>query len=52
MIALSADSQRYMRPFSHKGRAYLRLESVTSSMPQDVYNLLLMQEVGNTLGRR
>lgn len=43
VIALSADSQRYMRPFSYKGRAYLRLESVTSSMPQDVYNQLLMQ---------
>lgn len=46
MIALSADSQRYMRPFSYKGRAYLRLESVTSSMPQDVYNQLLMQRGG------
>lgn len=46
VIALSADSQRYMRPFSYKGRAYLRLESVTSSMPQDVYNQLLMQRGG------
>lgn len=46
VIALSAEGQRYMRPFSYKGRAYLRLESVTSAMPQDIYNHLLIQRGG------
>lgn len=46
VIALSAEEQRYMRPFSYKGRAYLRLESVTSAMPQDIYNHLLIQRGG------
>ena len=40
IIALSAEEQRYMRPFSYKGRAYQRIESVTSSMPQEIYNQL------------
>lgn len=34
VIALSAEEQRYMRPFTYKGRAYQRIESVTSAMPQ------------------
>ena len=46
IIALSAEEQRYMRPFSYKGRAYQRIESVTSSMPQEIYNQLLMQRGG------
>lgn len=46
VIALSAEEQRYMRPFSYKGRAYQRIESVTSAMPQEIYNQLLMQRGG------
>ena len=47
VIALYAEEQRYMRPFTYKGRAYQRIESVTSVMPQDKYNHLLMQRGGN-----
>lgn len=46
VIALSVEEQRYMRPFSYKGRAYQRIESVTSIMPQEVYNHLVMQRGG------
>ena len=35
-----------MRPFMYKGRAYQRIESVTSVMSQDKYNHLLMQRGG------
>ena len=35
-----------MRPFTYKGRAYQRIESVTSAMPQGIYNLLVMQRGG------
>ena len=46
------DSNKYvislhdMRPFMYKGRAYQRIESVTSVMPQDKYNHLLIQRGG------
>lgn len=43
IITLYVEEQRYMRPFSYKGRAYQRIESVTSVMSQEKYNLLLMQ---------
>ena len=46
VIALYAEEQRYMSPFTYKGRAYQRIESVTSVMPQDKYNHLLMQRGG------
>lgn len=46
IISLYVEEQRYMRPFSYKGRAYQRIESVTSVMLQDVYNQLLMQRGG------
>lgn len=51
VIALYAEEQRYMRPFTYKGRAYQRIESVTSVMPQDKYNHLLMQRGGATSTR-
>ena len=35
-----------MRPFAYKGRAYLRIESTTTVMPQEQYNHLLMQRGG------
>lgn len=46
IISLNVEEQRYMRPFSYKGRAYQRIESVTSVMAQDIYNQLLMQRGG------
>ncbi len=46
VIVLSVDEQIYMRPFTYKGRAYQRIESVTSVMPQDVYNQHVMQRGG------
>lgn len=46
VIALSAEEQRYMRPFSYKGRAYQRVESATSTMPQEMYNQYLIQRGG------
>ena len=35
-----------MRPFSYKGRAYQRVESATSTMPQEMYNQYLIQRGG------
>lgn len=46
IISLHVEEQRYMRPFSYKGRAYQRFESVTSVMAQELYNQLLMQRSG------
>ena len=46
VITLRADSQLSARPFVYKGRAYHRIESVTSVMPQEKYNLLLLQRGG------
>ena len=46
VIALCADPQLSARPFAYKGRAYHRMESVTSAMPQEKYNLLLLQRGG------
>ena len=46
VVVLYAEEQRHMRPFTYKGRAYQRIESVTSVMPQDKYNHLLMQRGG------
>ncbi len=46
MIALCVDPQLSARPFAYKGRAYHRMESVTSAMPQEKYNLLLLQRGG------
>ncbi len=46
IISLYAEEQRHMRPFMYKGRAYQRIESVTSVMPQDKYNHLLIQRGG------
>lgn len=46
VIALHAGPQLTARPFVYKGRAYYRMESVTSVMPQEKYNLLLLQRGG------
>ena len=42
IIALSAEDMRLERPFCYKGRPYYRVESVTSTMPQTMYNQLLL----------
>ena len=46
VIVLSAESQAYIRPFSYKGRAYQRIESVTTVMSQETYNQLVLQRGG------
>ncbi len=42
IIALNVEDFRINRPFCYKGRPYYRVESITSTMPQTVYNHLLM----------
>lgn len=46
IIALEAEDQYYLRPFTYKSRAYQRIESITTVMSQEVYNQLLMQRGG------
>ncbi len=46
VVALHVEEARFERPFSYKGRAYMRVESVTTTMPQAVYNSLLMKKTG------
>lgn len=46
VIAIYAEDQSYMRPFSYKGRAYIRTESTTSIMSQEQFSQLLMQRGG------
>ena len=46
MIALHVEESRLNRPFCYKGRPYFRVESVTTTMPQSVYNELLMLRDG------
>ena len=50
IIALHTEEARYERPFCYKGRAYMRLESVTTTMPQAVYNELLLKREGTRRG--
>ncbi|MDR1882395.1 MAG: putative DNA binding domain-containing protein [Prevotella sp.] len=46
IVALHVEESWLDRPFSYKGRAYMRVESVTTAMPQSVYNKLLLQREG------
>ena len=46
VVVLHVEPQLYARPFTYKGRAFQRLESVTSVMSQISYNHLLMQRGG------
>jgi ATP-dependent DNA helicase RecG len=46
IIALNVDDVALKRPFCYKGRPYMRIESVTTTMPQPIYNELLMQREG------
>lgn len=43
IIALHVEESRLNRPFCYKGRPYYRIESMTSTMPQTVYNKLLIK---------
>lgn len=38
VITLHVEESRLNRPFCYKGRPYYRVESVTTTMPQSVYN--------------
>lgn len=46
IIAFHVEESRLERPFCYKGRAYMRVESVTTAMPQAAYNELLMLRDG------
>lgn len=43
IIVLCVNDTRLERPYSYKGRPYMRVESVTTTMPQSRYNELLIQ---------
>ena len=43
IIVLHVENARIERPFSYKGRPYMRIESVTTTMPQGKYNELLIR---------
>lgn len=47
IIALKVDNLAKQRPFCYKGRPYMRIESVTTIMPQPIYDDLLMQREGS-----
>ena len=47
VIAFHVEESRLDRPFCYKGRAYMRVESVTTTMPQTAYNELLLQRDGD-----
>ena len=46
VIALHVENARMERPFSYKGRPYIRFESATTVMPQQTYNQLLLARDG------
>lgn len=46
VIVVFVEEQRFMRPFTYKGRAYQRIESTTTVMSQERYNHLLMERGG------
>ena len=46
IITLHVEDSRLNRPFCYKGRPYYRVESMTSTMPQSIYNELLMLRDG------
>lgn len=47
VIAFHVENSKPDRPFSYKGRPYMRVESATTTMPQATYNDLLLQRDGN-----
>lgn len=42
VIALHVEDVRFNRPFMYKSRPYMRIESVTTTMPHSTYNELLL----------
>jgi ATP-dependent DNA helicase RecG len=46
VIAFHVENSKLNRPFSYKGRPYMRVESATTTMPQTAYNDLLLQRDG------
>jgi Predicted transcriptional regulator containing an HTH domain and an uncharacterized domain shared with the mammalian protein Schlafen len=50
VITFCAEEQRFVRPFTYKGRPYQRIESVTSTMNRETYNKLLLQRDGIRYG--
>ena len=46
LIAMSVASSRMERPFLYRGRAYMRVESTTTTMPQHIYEKLLLERSG------
>jgi len=46
-IAIHVEEARFERPFSYNGRAYMRMESVTTAMPMQRYKELLFEQGGN-----
>lgn len=46
VIALHVEDAGMKRPFCYKGRPYMRIENVTTVMPQEKYRHLLMQRGG------
>ncbi|UBD70815.1 putative DNA binding domain-containing protein [Bacteroides cellulosilyticus] len=46
VVVLHAEESSMNRPFCYKGRPYYRVESVTTTMPQAVYNELLILRDG------
>ena len=46
VIALHVEDARFSRPYSYKGRPYIRVESVTTTMPQATYERLLLLRDG------
>ena len=46
VIALHVEEARLERPFSYKNRAYVRMESTTTVMTQQMYNELLIMRDG------
>ena len=47
VIALHVEDSRFERPFTYKGRPYYRVESMTTTMPQSIYNEFLMFRDGS-----
>ena len=43
VIAVHADDHSVLRPFAYKGRSYMRVESTTTVMPQEIQYRLLMR---------
>jgi len=46
VIALHVEDAKLNCPFSYKGRPYMRVESVTTTMPQATYERMLLQRDG------